>query len=72
MASILNFPPDRMERTKARTFVLPDDRTAAIDFDHVLRRLEEIIRLKQRAQDPAKVIDLKLYRGAYVLSAPQG
>ena len=72
MASILNFPSDRMERTNARTFILPDDETTAIDFAHVLRRLEEIIRIKQRAQEPAKIIDLTLYRGSYVPEMPQG
>lgn len=72
MASILNFPAERMERTNARTFILPDDENAAIDFAHVLRRLEEIVRAKQRAEGPANVIDLTSYRGAYVPEASKG
>jgi hypothetical protein len=66
MAQIVDFPADRMERTNARTFILDDDDPAGIDFAHVLRRLEEIIRAKQRAAtDPARIIDFELYRGTY-------
>lgn len=66
MAQIVHFPSDRMARTNADTFILDDDADAAIDFDHVLRRLEDIIRAKHRAAtDPAQIIDFELYRGAY-------
>jgi len=66
MAMILKFPAGPMERTNARTFILPDDENVAINFAHVLRRLEEIIRDKQiAALNPANVIVLDEYRGAY-------
>jgi hypothetical protein len=66
MTQVVHFPTDRMERANARTFILDDDADAPIDFGHVLRRLEEIIREKQRAAtDPARIIDFELYRGMY-------
>ena len=66
MAQIFDFPADRMDRTNARTFVLDEESGQPIDFAHVLRRLEEIIRDKQRAAiDPAQIIDFELYRGTY-------
>lgn len=66
MAQIVQFPTDRIERFNADTFILDDDADAQIDFDHVLRRLEQIIQLKHRAAtDPAEIIDFELVRGAY-------
>lgn len=66
MAQIVHFPNDRIDRSNADTFILDDDSDAAIDFDHVLRRLEEIIRAKHgAATDPAQIIDFKLHRGSY-------
>jgi hypothetical protein len=66
MTQVVHFPTDRMERTNARTFILDDDADAAIDFAFVLRRLEDIIREKQRAAtDPSQIIDFQLYRGMY-------